>query len=355
MHSKYLSVLTCPFCNSPFHNLKIEAYENDDKESIRFGCIECACDTFPIYEGILILKRDQKIAVSAIKGHHYRKAFIFLNDLRKISRRVFQFLQPIVMHVGQKEQHLSGLLAFCLSVMKWTALNKFEFQWFGYLANRERKPTFILQLLSESSIINNQTILDIGTGGAHIVRYLDKKFKNLNWYLIDEKFWLLLLLKSTNGFPKRFCPIIFDIKTKFPFQSNIFDRVLANDCLLHLDYPKDVFSEINRVTKESKGMVFSMHNHHPNGHNIPQCNGLDPHLFIEWLGLPFTNYSSDKKLLTHMRAGKTIQLNLIPKKKMKLKQYNSYSLIAGFKPNQISFKLNSKFRKFLQPPLEDID
>ena len=73
MKRKLLELMKCPYCGT---DLEIEDIYSETEEEIINGCIKCECDTYPILEGILILKNTptKKYIIEYLKKKEIQKA-----------------------------------------------------------------------------------------------------------------------------------------------------------------------------------------------------------------------------------------------------------------------------------------
>lgn len=241
-----LNIVCCPFCLDKIRLRNVSQFYEGDKKNIRFGRVECGCGVSKIIEGILLFRKREV------------KEFRFFT--RKLFKVVLYFRSIFDLNFEQ-----------CLEFLKFVSVYRDEKLWLKYLIEREKRATFWLQR-SVLNLVKGDIVVDLGCGAGHLAKYLKKRDRKV--YLVDNNYWLLYLARITNKIPKDCICIVCDLESRFPFLNNVFETVLANDCLMYIDHQKLFMEEIKRIGKKKARMVL-VHIHKKGADNLAQGNGMD--------------------------------------------------------------------------------
>ena len=143
---------------------------------------------------------------------------------------------------------------------RWVIAQKYELDWWTkYCDNidwyEEFAKTIIIEVSPYIEILSDTNILEIGSGPAGGITYLDSN----NKYAIDplEDYF------STNEkwIKHRDTRVKYYVGKgeKLPFADNFFDLVILDNVLDHCENPIDVLDEINRVIKFGGIIFFRQH------------------------------------------------------------------------------------------------
>jgi ubiquinone/menaquinone biosynthesis C-methylase UbiE len=91
---------------------------------------------------------------------------------------------------------------------------------------------------------NIQLVLDLGCGDGNSVDFFRKKIPDVRWIGLDIE--SSLELKKRNRTDVEFS---FYDGVNIPFEDNYFDLIYSHQVFEHVQYPKELMKEINRVLK----------------------------------------------------------------------------------------------------------
>ena len=246
-------MLCCPLCGA---EMKIREVYDETPEMLIQGCLQCECDTFPVCEGILILKDSpvkkyvlrflkesafQKAALYAMANYaddacrllHFLEAFPGGRQLSKISLWLLTaYFDRLYKRVFDKEISYLDLLG--------------EGAYHQYLKHRFSSQTFwslypFLPLIRE----HGERILEVCCGSGHASFVLSRHISPDKLVAVDGNFWNLFL---TAKYFSRADLIQADMNAGLPFKDQQFSTVLMMDSLHYIDARALLAREIVRVT-----------------------------------------------------------------------------------------------------------
>ncbi len=94
-------------------------------------------------------------------------------------------------------------------------------------------------------LVGNEQILDVGCGEGFVIRHLQQQHKDLRIVALDLDTRRIELTKRLSPDLKTIEGNIYNL----PFSSELFDIVLANEILEHLDSPERALEQIGRVAR----------------------------------------------------------------------------------------------------------
>ena len=286
MKQELLEIMKCPYCGTDF---EIEEVYSENEEGIINGCIKCECDTYPILEGILVLKNSptKKCIINYLNTKEIEKAVALsfgygTNDVC----RVMNFIEP---KPGGKffKAGLLGLVNYS-SKKKYERYSDKNLSFFdvlgnrfydGYLKHRFSSQTFwslypFVPLLSRK----RKRILDMCCGAGHASFVISKYVNPDELICVDGEFKSLYLAKKYFSNAEF---INIDANYQLPFKDDVFSSVLMMDAFHYVDARALLAKEFERVLSK-EGMLLLLHLHNTLVENVAAGKPLSP---STWMGL----------------------------------------------------------------------
>lgn len=232
--------LICPYCQS---KLRINSVQN------RYHCdtLQCGCDIYPVFEGILILKKTvNKVVLNLLEKNKPALAFSKLTSF-SFSSKFFFFLTYNLAWLYKKIgfKNFIGIFSL-LSCPKG---------WIIYLKNREKIPSFFFSLLSLGLIKNkNQIIVDLCSGTGNLLPFFYNHVKPHNFIAIDKSFLSLYLAKNFFSQPGTVF-ICADLDKNLPVISESTDMIHLADGFHYLKQKRLALKEIYRTLKKNGNLA----------------------------------------------------------------------------------------------------
>lgn len=268
MTKDFLQTLVCPSCNQRFD---IERIVKVNNERFLYGTIRCHCSVFPIVDGILIYKHDEKTKniINYIVSKKIWKAlklsFDYRPDLNKLLMATdsnasigYKLLGYIICIITLSRSRINIPLFRLLDLARKLRIQVF---WTTYLKHRFSATSFWCTLpLLKLIDVKSKYILDIGCGMGIFSYMMSKR--------IPEEFIVCQNLEFTGLYlaKKYFVPhanfICSDAGEAQPFAEQTFDVVFSCDALQYVANKDVACKEVARMVNE-KGIVILAHNHFP--------------------------------------------------------------------------------------------
>lgn len=198
MKISHLKLLRCPYCEHAFsvHHVFIQ-----DNESIMIGSVFCACEEFPILQGILFLHKSRaSYILNMLRKHDFTGALSIALDVNRLTLGLADlFGLPLVDITSVKNRDVSR------STLRW--MWKFVFRQppgdFDYYMHRDRLMPSLLSFFPLGYISKNKKItwLDIGPGIFTHYSSILKDFPNITFVSVETSFLYQYL--STKIFPSQ--------------------------------------------------------------------------------------------------------------------------------------------------------
>ena len=286
MKRKLLEIMKCPYCGT---DLEIEEIYSENEEEIINGCIKCECATYPILEGILVLKNTstKKYIIEYLKKKEIQKAVALsfgpgINDIC----RAIDIIEPKPFGNFFKKG-LFGLVDH-FSKKKYKRYSDKNLSFHDVLGNtsgvvyfkhRFSSQTFwslypFIKLLREK----RKRILDVCCGAGHASFVISKYVNPDELICVDGTFSSLYLAK------KYFSKAEFiniDVNYQLPFKDDIFSSVFMMDAFHYVDARVLLAKEFERVLGH-EGMLLLLHLHNALVENVAAGKPLSP---PAWKGL----------------------------------------------------------------------
>ena len=286
MKQELLELIKCPYCGTDF---EMEEIYSENEEGITNGCIKCECGTYPILNGILILKNTlvKKYIVNYLKKKEIKKAIAlpFWNHIDDICR-VMNFIESKPCGKFFKRSSLVFVNYFLKKrYRKYSDKNLSFCEVLGngsdevYSKHRFSTQTFwslypFIPLLKKK----RKRILDICCGAGHASFVISKYVNPDELICVDGDFKSLYLAK------KYFSDAEFiniDANYQLPFKDNIFSSVLMMDAFHYVDARALLAKEFERVL-DPEGVLLLLHLHNALVENVATANPLTS---STWKGL----------------------------------------------------------------------
>lgn len=294
MNIRVIQKLQCPYCDSPFKDIKAFEFFDSQKQNIQWGEVSCICESFPIVEGILYLKRDgfkNKISVSFLRERDFSKALSVLFEERRRAKVPYFFLLTLF----QK----SFTLPFPFFMVLLQGFIPESRLWFQHMLNRYKRPTFFLSLTSLSYFQKGSVIVDIGCSVNWFFSSFFKKWQKNTFIGVDFS-WSALFLARKYFVNSKVDLICADINLGIPLKNAVADSITVNDTFMYIQKKKMIIQEFLRVGKKNI-QVFLSHVHNEGAENVGQGYGLSPKEVKTYLPLFQVWATSDKKLFQSLQ------------------------------------------------------
>lgn len=269
MTKDFLEILRCPSCAEQFSSLQVVRV---NFERILYGVVQCRCSVYPIVDGILIFKNDDKtrrILHFVAKGETWKAlklSFDYKPDLNKL-------LLATASNAGIGYRLLGYLL--CIATLSKSRSNiplfrlldlagklRIQVFWTTYLKHRFSATSFWCAL-PFVDLVNggNKRLLDIGCGMGVFSYAFSKQIPEEQIVCQNLEFAGLYLAR------KYFVPkanfICSDAGEDSPFPDGAFDVVFSCDALQYIEKKEHACEEISRLINRG-GLAILAHNHAPN-------------------------------------------------------------------------------------------
>jgi SAM-dependent methyltransferase len=307
MEQELLELIKCSYCGSDFEIG--EVYEENSGEIIN-GCIKCECDTYPILEGILILKKDnmKKYILELLKKKNIREAVAFsLGEHIGYTCDIMTYLESgahytlnkilfaLVRHrIKSTYKKYSGL-SFC------EVLGRSSYE--TYLKHRFSAASFwslypFIPLLKR----NKERILDLGCGAGHASFVISTYVKPEELVCADHTFKSLYLAKKY--FVKDAQFICLDANYPLPFKNDIFTSILMIDAFHYVKGRALLAGELERTLRH-RSLLLLLHLHNSLVCNTRMDESLPP---VAWVNL-FKENELEIKAIPERRIIENFLLN----------------------------------------------
>jgi glycosyltransferase involved in cell wall biosynthesis len=233
---------------------------------------------------------------------------------------------------------------YCLTNFEWPKITKHYIDTLNNLnpdkthrtgfsptTNRKNKAQKILKVLQEyiESPVQNQTILDIGTGNGEISSYIGETNTVFSVDIADTR-------QATNNFSFSLC------NEALPFKDDSFDIIISNHVIEHVQDQNMHINEIKRTLKKNGVLYFATPNKwwpYEVHYKLLFLHYLPQPLFIKTLKF-FNKYVEDVNLVSY----KTIQnllgaQNIVSYSAPIIKNPTEFLMTAPMKSDQILNKI----------------
>lgn len=249
MNATALPYITCPYCHS---DLRIYRIFGGNKKHIRYGLVTCSCDTYPILESILILKKpvNREVLDDVIRGR-YDAACNKLFSLQRGYNHFLRFTNPLSLasRIIERVTHrtIFSFLGFQGVLYPLTFIPRSR-AWASNLINlphmtESKIPSTLLSLMKSKPTC----VVDVGCG---ITPYATQKtLQNLPTLIgIDKEFALLYITSVFFHNPLQSL-ICADLTHGFPLKDNVADLIYSMDCITFL------YNQISTVSSMLKSTI----------------------------------------------------------------------------------------------------
>jgi SAM-dependent methyltransferase len=259
-------MLRCPLCEA---EMKIGENYRETPEELIHGFLYCECDTYPVCEGILILKNSptKKYVLRFLKEQTFQKATLFaMANYADDACRLLNFLESVSPHILAQKTFLWIVSAYFQRRYAKYFDERIPFldllgggPYDQYLKHRFSSQTFwslypFLPLIRERA----GKLLEVCCGSGHASFILSRFIPPERLIGIDGDFRNLYLAAK---YFSRADFIQADMNVGLPFKDHRFSTVLMMDSLHYIDARALLAREIVRVTTpEGFDLVLHMHN-----------------------------------------------------------------------------------------------
>lgn len=326
--------LQCPYCQQSFEVI----HEFNIKSLNYTAIIQCSCDEFPVFDGIVFLKKDESLknkrVVRVLKAHQFYKAFNLLLRERKKLKWIYKFL--FFLHARNKIKQNWFSFIFKLFIL----LDRHSRDWYKYCLSREKRVVFqICKSFTISSTEVKKITVDCCCGLGHFLKELNKTKTPQNNIGLDYSFKLLFLSRLFISHKKNLL-ICTDLNNGIPFKNKTINSLYLNDCFMYLFNKKLILMEIERVLKKV-GIAFINHVHIKNRKNIGEGYSISLNLMRKISNNLFCFVNSDREIFKHIKYKNPVAFESLQTFKVH-KSHRSVSFILKQK-TQLSQKHKRKF------------
>ena len=280
MKQELLELMKCPYCGTGF---EIEEVYSENEEEIISGCIKCECDTYPILEGIFILKKSpqKKYIVEYLKKKENQKAIaLSLGFAVTDICRVADIIEPKLCGKFFKNSLLN--LVNYLSKKRSRRYSDKNISFYEALGNkygvvyfkhRFSSQTFwslypVIPVLSKK----RKRVLDMCCGAGHASFVISKYVNPDELICVDGDFRSLYLAKKYFSNAEF---INIDANYQLPFKDDIFSSVFMMDAFHYVDARALLAKEFERVLSK-EGLLLLLHLHNAQVENVAAGKPLSP-------------------------------------------------------------------------------
>lgn len=355
MKARQLLDLHCPFCSSTQMKLSHVVFWQNTSD-IRFGLLHCDCDVFPVFEGIVVLRRGQQVVVrellASYRSHTMPNTLLVLQqliELRLFVRRAFILLTQITMsfHKLFPEIHKKYAVAWWrhgLTLLTIFTADNFLRAVFSYFRDRDQRPSYVLVSAVLPLLNSARMVVEVGGGAGHLVRVASQQQPRTIFYSLEKNFWLVYWLVCNQLYRSNVCPVVMDFEGGLPLPSNRADVVMANDTIMYVNHQRKLATEMKRIMRRS-GWVIGMHIHQAGQENVAQGNGVFPAHFLSWLQLPYAQVYSDDQLFQRLWKATTVSFTTKRLAKVCPATKKSFSFIASQQSKSGVLSLNMTHKR----------
>ena len=285
MKKELLEIMKCPYCGNDF---EIEEIYSENEEEIINGCIKCECDTYPILEGILVLKNTptKKYIIEYLKKKEIKKAIALsfgpgVNDICRVVD--FIELKPLGKFF---KKSLFGLVDY-FSKKRYRGYSDMNLSFCEVLGNGPSNVYFKHRFSSQTfwslypfiPVLSKKRkrVLEVCCGAGHASFVISKYVKPDELICVDGTFSSLYLAKkyfSNSEF------INIDANYQLPFKDDIFSSVLMMDAFHYVDARALLAKEFERVLNP-EGMLLLLHLHNALVENVAAGKPLSPQTWVD--------------------------------------------------------------------------
>ena len=251
MRLKHFSILRCQHCRKAIKPVYTSIFDGSTTEpentDIIFGVAKCTCSEYPIVQGILYLKKENRqAAVLHIRGGMFSKSIDDVLDLPRGISKIIKYIKPwgridrYLFTIGLSTSWLFTNTEIPLSLT--SIIPKFN-SWIKYLRKRLNNPTFY-HSLAQISLFTRGYTLDVGSGLGHFVRELSHIQNASSIISLDNSYWNVYFSywKSPN-----ITHICCDVQYGLPFHSKSITNLTFNDCLHCIPERKTLLRDVTRI------------------------------------------------------------------------------------------------------------
>lgn len=310
--------MSCPYCGA-----RLALDSGSDADAIRFGIVRCACQRYPVIDGILVLR-----PTSGAGAEHFGEALDQLErnqtrlalraalwfDNPTSHRGLARFLErnglPFSRRIVERRTRLATERAIddpaltfgrALELLRWAPYSH-------YLAQRFANPSFLaaipLLALLDGRVPGNR-VLDVASGTGHAAWVVRAMFPALEVVSVDRDFVNLWLgHRFVNPGATAVCT---DAEAPLPFADGSFGAVLCLDALHYIRGKRALVRELDRVTARD-ALWLLPHVHNAAVESVSHGMPLRPDDWRELLGSVDHRVVLERDLLTNALADDTVDL-----------------------------------------------
>lgn len=282
-------LLSCPFCGAGLHVSIISHAVGDD---VLYGTLTCGCRTYPIVEGIVILKLDDSLkeVCTHIRNGENKKALVTILALAPLRNRILNHLASDLSRAlpgfGINEALLKALdrgfildgrrqaLSFPALLWHWNwgeegIFFQYRFSTTGFIS--------LLPYLVEASRRGGM-VLDLCSGLGHLLFFLRKYVQERSLFAVDIDFRKLFISKEifSNGSNH----ICLDANLPLPFKDKFFSTIFCSDAFHYIAAKSTAAREMERSI-DNGGMIYLIHLHNALEVNPYPGSPLSPLHYIQ--------------------------------------------------------------------------
>ena len=259
-------MLRCPLCGS---DIRIQDIYEDTPDALIHGSLHCECDTYPVCQGILVLKNSpvKKYVLHFLKERAFQEAALYaMANYADDACRLLNYFESFKVG-GQIQKGALRIVTayFHARYSKYFDDNRSFMELLGngaydqYLRHRFSSQTF-WSLYPFIALIRNKggRVLEVCCGSGHASFILSRLIPPERLIGIDGDFRNLYLAAK---YFSRADFIQADMNTGLPFKDHQFSVAFMMDSLHYVDARALLAGEIVRVTNtEGFDLILHLHN-----------------------------------------------------------------------------------------------
>lgn len=255
MNISDLRYIRCPYCSS---TIRLQRSIDRRENRIRLGVAFCDCDSYPIFESILILQKPiNRIVLDDILNQKYQRAFNRLINLQWGYNRFLKMTGPHTKISQAYERIFSRQLLNGIgyaNTIRPLLLFPSSRAWAQYLLRLPQAPeSKILRALLSWMPKQPSVIIDVGCGITPYAVF--SKTLNATALIGIDKSFALLYLSSVFFKNHHQSLVCTDLSQGFPVKPNVADLTFSLNCFTYLYNQMGTLRSMIGSTK-TRGAVF---------------------------------------------------------------------------------------------------
>ncbi len=253
------SLISLLYCSKCQKSIRPEKIINKVRDKILHGTLSCACQLYPVLNGVVFYKQD-KIQKKVLHFVEHEKELLsinkqipfFLFSLRLGSVVTYQLVKICVTYLNLQNISLTKFyqLVLFLQLGNW--------DWISYLRKKQSHPSFFSSVISSILVKKNDYLLDVGCGAGHFLNIFENDSRNIRCIGVDHDLTSLYLASKYLSPSSSY--IYLDLEDSLPFPPNAFQRIFSCDSFHLVNQKQALINELSRISKSGTIALNHLHN-----------------------------------------------------------------------------------------------